>query len=366
MTDDDAADGSKASPVDGSLRYPFADQTPDSGALIPVADGVYWLRMPLPFSLDHINLWLLDDGDDAVTIVDTGLNTSVCRKVWDTVFETHIGGRQVSRIIVTHFHPDHLGLAGWLCERTGAPLYMTQAEYLMGRLLTVETHEKTPDEVVAFYKAAGHSDEWLDILKGRGYGGFKKVVSRVPTQYHKIRHGSVLQIGARRWRVHIGRGHAPEHACLVDNNGSLLISGDQVLPRITSNVSVFPGEPEADPLDDWMKSLDELKSIDRSVLVLPSHNEPFFGLHDRLDGLKASHHDKLDRLLQSLGEPRTAVDCFDVLFRRKITVDDMMMATGEALAHLHYLVRRGTIERFERDNVVHSQNRDAVAHKPAA
>ena len=272
--------------------------------LFAVADGVFWLRMPLPFSLDHVNLWILDDGD-GWAIVDTGLNTAAGRATWETVFAGPLGGRPVRRVIVTHYHPDHLGLAGWLCARWNVPLEISRTEYLMGRTLTLDVRDAPPAEAVDFYRRAGWPDDWLAAFAGRDWSGFSKIVSPLPAGFKRLQVGDVLTIGGRPWRIVVGSGHSPEHVCLVCDAAGLMIAGDQVLPRITSNVSVYPTEPAADPLADWLDSIEHLRGIDPHIRVLPSHGEPFDGLHTRLDQLRDDHHEKLAALASFCTEPRT-------------------------------------------------------------
>jgi glyoxylase-like metal-dependent hydrolase (beta-lactamase superfamily II) len=332
------------------LFYPLGRWVPAAGKLHEVAQGVFWLRSPLPMSLDHINLWVLDDGD-GWAIVDTGLNTSEAKAVWRELFAGPLAGKPVTRVIVTHYHPDHLGLAGWLTYKTGAPLVMARTEYLMARMLTLDMADAPPEQVVDFYRAAGWPDAALDAFRGRGWGRFAMAVSRLPSSFIRMAEGDVLRIGRRAWRVVVGRGHTPEHVCLVADDDGLMIAGDQVLPRITSNVSVYSTEPEADPLGDWLASIEKLRGLDQELYVLPAHNEPFRGLHARLNQLEADHHRKLDALEAFLAEPKRVFDCFEVLFRRPIGEGDMMAATGEALAHLHYLERRGRAVRARTDGV---------------
>lgn len=338
------------------LDYPF-DGIPDAAQVLPVADGVFWLRMPLPFALNHINLYLLEDGD-GWAIVDTGLNTSMVRDLWRQQFEGPMGGRPVKRIIVTHYHPDHLGCAGWLAGVTGAPIYMTRAEFLLARCLLLDVRDSTPHEALKFYAAAGLSDGKLEELKKRGWGNFAKAVHEVPLGYRRLVDGDVLEIGARRWQIVTGSGHSPEHACLYDADEGLLISGDQVLPRITSNISVYPTEPRANPLAWWIASLRKLKQLREDCLVLPAHNEPFRGLHDRLDALFNSHAQKLAGLAEFCDEPRTVVEVFPALFKRRITGMEFFMALGESIAHTHYLEAKGVLAR-ESDSGAHRFRRVA-------
>ena len=330
------------------LTYPLGRTGPEYGAVIPLADGIGWTRSPVPGSLNHINLWLLDDGDGGsgeVAIVDSGLNIPSAREAWESGIAGPLAGRTVSRILVTHFHPDHLGLAGWLAERFGVRLWMTRGEWLFARMLTSDVRESAPPEAFAYWRAAGWSEERIAAEAEKGWGRFASVVSPVPLAYVRIQDGDRIRIGARTWRVVVGSGHSPEHGCLVDDEGKVLIAGDQVLPRITSNVSLSLSEPEADPLGEWLASIAKLRTLPDDLLVLPSHGEPFTGLHARLDALADGHRGRLDALHEFLAEPRRAVDCFGVLFGRKIEDGSMGLATGEAMAHLRRLEVEGRAVR---------------------
>jgi glyoxylase-like metal-dependent hydrolase (beta-lactamase superfamily II) len=254
-------------------------------------------------------------------------------------------------VICTHFHPDHLGLAGWLAERFAVPLWMTRGEWLYGRMLASDRRDAPPAEAIGYWRAAGWDEERIAAEAGKGWGRFASVVSPIPIGFVRIQEGDRLEIGARSWRVVIGSGHCPEHACLVDDEAGLMIAGDQVLPRITSNVSLSLSEPEADPLGEWLHSIDKLKRLPDTLLILPSHGEPFTGLHARLDALAHGHRDRLDALAAKLDEPKRAVDCFPTLFARKIDDNMLGLATGEALAHLRRLEVEGRALREVRDGV---------------
>ncbi|MFL6862931.1 MAG: MBL fold metallo-hydrolase [Allosphingosinicella sp.] len=340
------------------LTYPLGRPGPREGEIIAVAEGVGWARLPMPGALKHINVWLLDDpqpglgaGEDGVAIVDTGIDLPASREAWEALFAGPLAGRRVTRVICTHFHPDHIGLAGWLTRRFAVPLWMTREEWLFGRMLTSDVRDAPPEEAVAYWRAAGWSEERIAAEAEKGWGRFAAWVSRMPVSFVRIAEGDVLRTGARRWRVVVGNGHCPEHACLVDEEAGVMIAGDQVLPRITSNVSLSLSEPEADPLGDWLASIERLKRLPETLFVLPSHGEPFTGLHARLDALAHGHHDRLDALHRHLAEPRRAVDCFSVLFARKIDDGLLGLATGEALAHLRHLEIEGRAGREARDGV---------------
>jgi glyoxylase-like metal-dependent hydrolase (beta-lactamase superfamily II) len=260
-------------------------------------------------------------------------------------------GMKITGALATHYHPDHIGLAGWLCTRWQVPLEISRGEFLLARVLTLDTAATPPADVVAFYAAQGWPAEAVETLKASEWGRFSRGVHRLPTGYHRLRAGDRLTIGGRHWDVVVGSGHSPEHVCLHAAAEGILISGDQVLPRITSNVSVYPTEPEADPLGEWLDSIARLKTLPDDTLVLPAHNEPFLGLHARLDQLAADHTRKLEALLDACAEPLSAYDSFPTLFRRRISDDEIQMATGEALAHLRWLNRRGQVEPVSCDGV---------------
>ncbi len=330
-----------------NLDYPF-ESYPEPGTAIEIAPGVHWARMRLPFQLNHINLWLLEDGD-TWTVVDTGVRDAPTKEAWMQLFAGTMGGRPVGRVIVTHLHPDHVGMAGWLVRRFDTQLWMSRTDFLMCRNLCFDTGLEAPPEGIRFYKAAGFPDDALEDYRTR-FGGFGKGVYRLPNAYRRIVDGEDIEIGGRIWQVVVGRGHAPEHACLWCKEEGIFISGDQILPRISSNVSLFPTEPEADPLNDWLTSCAMLRElVPNEVLILPSHNEPFRGAKLRLQELIDGHEANLAALLELCAEPKRAVDCFPALFRSRITAGNFGMATGESLAHLNCLIYRGQLIR-ERDS----------------
>lgn len=333
-------DGLEEAQAPARLVYPLGEP-PAPGVAREIAPGVHWVCMPLPISLKWINLWLLADGD-GWTVIDTGLALEESRAHWRAIFDATLGGKPVTRVVCTHMHPDHVGLAGWICRKFGAPLWMSRLEYVVCRMLLGDTGREAPEAGVRFYRAAGWEEEAIEQYKAR-FGFFGAAVSRMPDGYRRITDGDVIEIGGRAWRVITGNGHCPEHVCLWQEELKLFISGDQVLPRISSNVSVFPTEPEADPLRDWLLSCAKLRAaLPNDVLVLPAHNEPFLGLHERLDALIDGHERSLARLQKRLQEgPKRAIDLFGAMFARKIEGDLLGMATGEAIAHMNCLIGRG-------------------------
>jgi glyoxylase-like metal-dependent hydrolase (beta-lactamase superfamily II) len=333
--------------MDGSLvpplRFPVATQ-PSPGATHPVAPGVEWLRMPLPFALDHINLWLIEDGD-GWTIVDTGYAMAETMALWELIFAGRLGGRPVTRIVVTHHHPDHIGLAGWLCERWQVPLWTTEKEWLFARVLT----GNSDDAAVlrrAFARRAGLDAAASEIF-AEHHRGYRRGVPSVPASFERLSDGSEVEIGGRVWRVIVGEGHSPELACLYCAETGVLISGDQVLPKISPNVSVHAHEPNDNPLARFLRSLDKLHAaVPPETLVLPSHNLPFFGLHARIDALAAHHQARCEEVVAACDGRRSAKELLPVLFQRPLDRHQTAFALGEALAHLHYLEARSELVRM--------------------
>jgi glyoxylase-like metal-dependent hydrolase (beta-lactamase superfamily II) len=324
------------------LRFP-ATTPPVPGEPLPIAPGVLWLRMPLPFALDHINLWLVEDGA-GWTIVDTGYATAATMAAWERIFARHLGGRPVTRIIVTHFHPDHIGLAQWLAERWRVRLWITEKEWLYARVISQDA-----DDLARVYhdfaRRAG-LDPAASEAFGRHEASYRRGVPAVPAAFHRLADGGAIDIGGRQWRVIVGEGHAPEHACLYCAAAGVLIAGDQVLPRISPNISVPPYEPEGDPLARYLASLQRLRAaVPPETLVLPSHDLPFFGLHVRLDALAAHHRARCAAILEACERPQSAAALLPLLFRRPLDRHQTAFALGEALAHLQYLAGAGALER---------------------
>jgi glyoxylase-like metal-dependent hydrolase (beta-lactamase superfamily II) len=341
------------------LVFPYgAKADPVPGEPHEIAEGVYWVRFAMPGGLDHINLYLLEDGD-GWAVVDTCLDIPDARDQWETLFAGFLGGKPVTRVICTHLHPDHVGLAGWITRRFDSELWMSREEFLMCRAMAGDTGREAPDVAIRFYRAAGFDEAQLDAYRER-FGGFGRSISTLPDSYRRMMAGETILINDRYWQLVGGSGHSPEHICLYCPALKLFISGDQVLPRITPNVSVFPTEPSGDTLKDWLNSNAKIReNLPDDVLVLPAHEAPFYGLHVRLTQLIEAHERDLDNLYEHLSEPRRAIDCFPALFRREITERVIQMATGETLAHLNCLKGRRRI-RCERDE----QGVDWYVQKP--
>ena len=332
------------------LTYPFGGAEPEAGDVFEVAPGIDWVRLKIPGPLKHVNCWLLAD-TDGEALVDTGMNTAEARDAWKAIFNGPKANTRITKMIGTHFHPDHIGLAGWMCDHHAAPLIMTRAEWLTARMLAADARDSVPHEMLAFWRGAGWDAAQIDHATAKGWAGFRKIITPLPLSYTRVEDGDTLTIGTRDWRIVTGSGHCPEHACLYDEAGGILIAGDQVLPRISPNVSLGVTEPNADPLGEWFASIAKLKTLPADLLVLPGHGDPFTGLHTRLDAMDREHRERLDELAVFLAEPRRTVDCFGRLFRRAIGPELLGMATGEALAHLRRLEVEGRATRDTQDGV---------------
>jgi glyoxylase-like metal-dependent hydrolase (beta-lactamase superfamily II) len=326
------------------LKYLFED-VPGPGELCEIVPGVFWLRMPLPMALDHINLYLLED-HNGWWIVDTGIAIGPTQQLWEQVFSDHLQGKPVKAVIATHYHPDHTGMAGWLCERWRVPFYMTQGEYLSGLCFSRTQQEHFTWTSEQHLQRSGYSAQQVAAAR-QGFTGFGSYIKPMPTAYRRLLDGGGLTINGNRWRVVVGSGHSPEHACLYCGALNILISGDQVIPRITSNISVMGTEPEANPLKDWLNSHEKfLASLPADALVLPAHNTPFYGLHERLRFLIEHHEDHLLALEEAcLSDSPRAMDLLPVLFKRELDDSQIGLALGECIAHLNFLLQRGQIER---------------------
>ena len=339
------------------LTYPWGDAVPGPGETIRIAPGISWARIPMPGSLGHINSWLLDDvtgeGDDGVAIVDTGICLTMCSDAWKALYAGALKDARITRVIGTHLHPDHIGLAGWIAKKRDVKLWMTRGEMLTARAIIADISETVPDEALAQSRAAGWDDAAIERQKSEGWGRFGMMVYPLPRSYSRIKDGDRIDMGAHQWRVVTGSGHSPEHACLWNEREGVLVSGDQVLPRISSNVSVNITEPDADPLGEWLASIDKLLSnVPADVITCPAHGEPFNGLHVRLMALRDEHRMRLYNLAEAAAKaPLRAVDSFPLLFNRPIGEHNQGLATGEAFAHLKRLEVEGRVQREDRDGV---------------
>ena len=331
------------------IRFPV-EEPPQPGTALEIAEGVLWLRLPLPFRLDHVNIYALDDGD-SWTIIDTGIHSKRGRALWKDLLDGPLQGKPIGRIILTHHHPDHVGSAGWLKSEFDIEIWATRTAWLLARMLTLDVQEVWPPESVRFYRRAGMAGQRLEERLAERPFNFADTVSPIPLGFRRIAAGEIVRMGGRDWIIRTGNGHAPEHATFWSTDGELVISGDQIIPGISSNLGVYPTEPDADPVGEWLASCEAFQpfATDRE-LVLPGHKLPFTGLPARLDQLIDNHHGALDRLRTHLDQPRTAAECFVPLFGREIEDGSYGLALVESVGHLNHLLVTGKVTRQERED----------------
>src|SRR5450830_651078 len=346
--------------LESQLEYTFGDTLPALGATLEVAPGVLWLRMGLPFALDHINLWLLEDEFDTPagrvrgwTAVDCGIATDLTRANWETLFASQLRGMPIVRVLVTHCHPDHVGLADWLCQRWQAPLWMSAGEYAFSRLMSAGLPGADGTAAAPHFRRHGLVDDaQITKLAGRN-NYYMDLVPGVPLAYTRLLDQQTVRIGGRNWNIITGFGHSPEHVSLYADDIRLMISGDMLLPRISTNVSVFAIEPESNPVQQYLDSLLKYAGIAVDTLVLPSHGKPFRGVHTRIRQLQEHHRDRLAEVQAACVIPQSAVDILPVMFKRPLDTHQLSFALGEAVAHLHKLWFDGALKRRLGDDQVY-------------
>ncbi len=333
----------------GKIAFPFPEP-PAEGAVTEVADGILWARLPLPMALDHVNVYALDDGD-AWTVVDTGMASRRSRAIWNRLIDGPLSDRPIGRVIVTHHHPDHVGLAGWMMAEFRAKLLTTRTSWLFARMLQLDAQDRPVPEAVAFWKAAGMDPAILQSRMDERPFNYADCTAPLPLGFQKLSEGTVLTAGGRDWTVRLGSGHAPDHATLWSTDGTLVIGGDQLLPGISPNLGVYATEPEGDPVADWIETCDRLAAFATpGQLVLPGHKLPYTGLPTRLRQLSENHHGALTRLTRHLESPATAAQCFQPLFGREIRPGEYGLALVEAMAHCLHLWHKGEVTREVTEN----------------
>jgi glyoxylase-like metal-dependent hydrolase (beta-lactamase superfamily II) len=310
--------------------------TPEPGELTQITPGVFWLRMPLPFELDHINLYLIED-DHGYAILDTGIGTSLTETLWETIFT--LLDSPITKVICTHMHPDHIGMAGYLVEKFKVPFYISGTEYFVGRALSAGGRGASDWQDDDYLVKCGMSQEYVAKAKEnrKNNKGVGQVIRPIPLQFERLQAGGSLILNQQKWDIIIGRGHSPEHVCLFNKQTNVLISGDHVLPIISPNIGVYSTEPNANSLQLYLDTLPQFKDLPADALVLPSHKTPFTGLHARVDELIEHHHKHLNSLREFCADGKTIKDCLPVLFKRKLNPHNMFFAVAEAFAHLNYL-----------------------------
>mgnify|MGYP001585120534 FL=1 len=329
----------------GTISTPW-ETPPAEGEATEIAKGVLWFRLPLPMVLDHVNCYALDEGD-SWTLIDAGMNSRRSRGIMETLMAGPLDGKPISRVILTHHHPDHVGMAGWLKSEHGAEIWATRTAWLMARMLTLDVQDTYTKESMAFYKSTGFDEVMYNKRLVERPFNFSDVVAPIPLGFTGIHEGDTIKMGGRDWTVRLGNGHAPDHATFWSNDCNLVIGGDQLLATISPNIGVYATEPEADPLAGWLESCERLSlyATDQQ-LVLPGHKLPFTGLPTRMKQLIENHHGVLIRLLEYLGQSSTTAGCMPTIFKRNLSEGEYSLGIVEAQAHLNNLFKLGKVDRL--------------------
>ena len=322
------------------LTHPWAEP-PAPGSVIEVASGILWARLPLPMRLDHVNIYAMDDGD-SWTLIDTGLDWSKGRAEVEALLAGPLAGKPVTRVLMTHAHPDHIGLLGWFAGK-GAEVIASRSAWLLGRMLVLDRHERHPPEAITFRRRAGVGGADLEAFAADSPFNFADCVAPIPQGYARLREGDLFRAAGRDWTVRMGEGHAIEHITLWTQE--IVIAGDQILPGISPNIGVYPTEPDANPLSGWLETCERFRALGADPLVLPGHKLPFRGLDFRLGLLIDNHLHAFDRIEAALDTPKTAAELMVPIFHREIGKGEFGLALVEAVAHMNYLHQAGRVSR---------------------
>ena len=330
------------------MKFPYINP-PESGQAIEIATDILWMRLPLPMALDHVNVYAIREKtkiNDGWTLIDTGFDTKNTRSIWEKLLKGPLLGLPIIRVIITHHHPDHIGLAGWFKSKFNSEIWASRTTWLFARMMTLDRTEKHSAETLNFYKLAGMDKDIFSRRSKEAPFNFSDVVAPIPLGYKRLQQNEVIQIGRRHWNIHMGNGHSPEHSTLWSTDDNIVIAGDQILPSISPNLGVYATEPEADPVGEWLEACERLSlEANDKQLVLPGHKLPFYGLPNRLRQLIENHYEALERLLNFLTIPKTATQCFEPLFKRTITEGEYGLALAESIGHLNHLLAKNKISR---------------------
>jgi glyoxylase-like metal-dependent hydrolase (beta-lactamase superfamily II) len=316
---------------------------PRAGELVDIADGLLWAQLPLPFALDHVNIYFLED-DGGFAAVDTGIGDEKTKQAWRVLLDGPLRGKDITRLILTHHHPDHMGLAGWLVEQLGVPIHMTETEFLFAQHLGHNAQAVDVEGYRDFYRRHGMEERYADVIVNQGHQ-YKRMITGLPWNYRQLNDGEVLSIGGRMVEILTGGGHSSNQAMLFSRDEGIFLSADQVLPKITPNIGVLAISPEADPLGLYLRSLSRIREqIPNDVLVLPGHKQPFTELYRRIDELE-NHHEVRCRVVEKAcrEQPLSAAEVRPLLFNRDLDPHTLSFAFSETLAHMNMMAREGRI-----------------------
>lgn len=332
----------------------WTQTAPLAGAAVAVVPGLWWARLPLSTNIAHVNVYILEDKNHELTLIDTGSRTDACRVALASVLAHEpFVGKKLTRLIVTHYHPDHIGLAGELCGGAAPALadcheldlWCTRTCWLTARMGQMDRRTVPHESQIEFVERAGMNGMALAAFRRHPPSTFPDLVAPLPFRYRRIQEGDVLKIGSRQWTVRVGHGHAAEHATLWSDDG-LAITGDQVLPGVSSNLSVSASEPEADLVTEWLQSCQKIQWLaDSDTLCLPGHHFPFYGIPFRCQQLMDTTESILERLWESLRRPQTAMECLTTVYRRPLKPAEIGPFLAETFGFLQHLRKQQRVRR---------------------
>ena len=325
------------------VNYIKGDELPSATTPIEISEGILWFRFPMPIALDHINIYLLEDNDGWV-LIDTGMADPVSIETWEIILKKYTAKRPIIRIIGTHFHPDHVGLAGWLLDRIDAEFWMSQIEWLSARQAYLDAEEVSLVNMRKFYDLAGLGTSEKNLYYEIG-NDYREMVSPIPSVYKRIEKETIFLIGGRTWQPIFGSGHSPDHVTLYNKKDQIVLGGDMLLPRITPIIAVWWQEPDGNPLDGYLKFLEGIEVATEETIVLPAHDLPYKGLLTRIKDLIQHHQNRLEITFECCSETVTASCIMKALFRRDLDAFQTRFAIGETIAHINYLLHKKEISR---------------------
>jgi len=339
------ANGGDATATRQPVTFAFASE-PDFGTPEQVAEGVWWIRLPTPLAIDHVNVYLLE-GSSGWTLVDAGVNDAPSRDALTAVLERpEFNHKPLDQVVITHFHPDHIGLTGYF---TGpdyqARLLTSRTSWQTAGLLLFDNPDVPCGAHIAFYEQAGMKGIELESFKRRAPSSYSDNVGPLPESYTRLVEGQELKIGGRVWTVRMGHGHAAEHVTLWSDD-NLAVVGDQILPSISPNLTVHFSEPEADCVSEWLESCDRFEQLaNDNLLCLPGHNRPFTGAPFRCRQLAENCLRVISRIESALTKSQSAMDLMPVIYRRDIAANEKTALIGETMGYLNHLYAAGKIRR---------------------
>ncbi len=311
-------------------------------SIVEVSPNIFQVRVPIPFPLRNVQCYLVRE-TDGWTMVDTGLNYPAALEAWDGAFRAlRMKPRDIRRIVLTHTHPDHFGLAGHFQRLADAPVYALNEE------IEIIPREWPPEEIAIpllsrFFRHHGAPDQVLGRVAGRSREVIE-MTNPLPVLV-PLHEGEDIRIGGQPYRVIWVPGHADGHLVLYRRSDGLMFIGDHVLMKITPNIALWP-QLEFNPLQKYLASLDKISQF-KTQIALPGHRAIVHDVPARVAEIKQHHQVRLHETLVAAGKGNNGYQVARALFPHLVTADDIRLGMIEALSHLEYLTQAGKLERLE-------------------